>query len=71
MVRRSVQSWRSLFMDAYRAEDEDFIHIIRDDQPPRITGQDGRMAVAVVDAGNRSIREKRPVALEPAAGGGP
>jgi hypothetical protein len=30
---------------------------------PRATGLDGKKAVEVVNAGNRSIREKRPIDL--------
>ncbi len=67
LVRRSVASWRGLFIDAYRAEDEAFIQAVREDRPPRVTGLDGKRAVEVVNAGNRSIRERRPVRL--AAGG--
>ena len=58
-----VRSWMDLFLDAYRAEDEDFVRCIQDDRPPRADGHDGKAAVAVVNAGNRSIRERRPVRL--------
>ena len=58
-----VKSWRVLFLDAYRREDEAFVRCIREDSVPRVTGHDGKMAVMVVNAGNRSIMEKRPVAL--------
>ena len=63
MVRRIVPSWRDLFKDAYLAEDESFVACIQEDREPRVTGLDGKMAVAVVEAGNRSIRERRPVTL--------
>jgi myo-inositol 2-dehydrogenase/D-chiro-inositol 1-dehydrogenase/scyllo-inositol 2-dehydrogenase (NAD+) len=59
-----VRSWTDLFLDAYRAEDEDFVRCIREKRPPRAGGIDGRAAVAVVNAGNRSIRERRPVRLD-------
>ena len=58
-----VQSWMDLFADAYKAEDEDFIRCILDDCQPRADGRDGRAAVMVVNAGNRSIVERRPVRL--------
>ena len=58
-----VQSWMNLFLDAYRAEDEDFVRCILEDRPPRAGGQDGKAAVMVVSAGNRSIAERRPVRL--------
>ncbi|MCX6908133.1 MAG: Gfo/Idh/MocA family oxidoreductase [Verrucomicrobia bacterium] len=57
------KGWQSLFVDAYRAEDEDFIRCILEDRPPRVTGLDGKRAVEVVNAGNQSIRERRPVTL--------
>ena len=63
MVSPFVKSWRNMFIEAYRAEGEDFIHAILEDRPPRVTGQDGKMAVAVVNAGNRSIQEHRLIVL--------
>ena len=58
-----VQSWMNLFLDAYRAEDEDFVRCILEDREPRAGGRDGKAAVMVVNAGNRSIAERRPVRL--------
>jgi myo-inositol 2-dehydrogenase/D-chiro-inositol 1-dehydrogenase/scyllo-inositol 2-dehydrogenase (NAD+) len=55
--------WRERFRQAYLAEDREFVRCIREDRPPAVTGHDGRMAVAVVNAGNRSIVERRPVKL--------
>jgi predicted dehydrogenase len=59
-----VRSWTDLFPDAYRAEDEDFARCIRENRPPRAGGIDGKAAVEVVNAGNRSIRERRSVRLD-------
>jgi predicted dehydrogenase len=64
IVRPFVPSWRNLFTEAYHAEDQAFVEAIRNGTEPRVTGWDGRMAVAVVNAGNRSIVERRPVAVE-------
>ena len=64
----TVHSWMDLFLDAYRAEDEDFVRCIVDDRPPRAGGRDGKAAVMVVNAGNRSIVERRPVRLSEEAG---
>lgn len=64
IVQPFVKSWRTLFIDAYEAEDQDFVDCIREDRAPRVTGLDGRMAVAVVNAGNRSIAERVPVRVE-------
>lgn len=63
MVHPVVKSWRNLFIDAYRGEDQGFIDAILEDTEPKVTGHDGKMAVAVVNAGNTSIIEKRPVRL--------
>jgi predicted dehydrogenase len=58
-----VESWRSLFLDAYRAEDRSFIECIRNDTTPEVTGYDGMQAVEVVNAGNRSIETGLPVTI--------
>lgn len=63
IVTPFMETWRTLFIDAYRKEDEEFIESIIEDKTPRVTGIDGKMAVKVVNAGNQSIREKRPVTL--------
>ena len=60
----AVPSWRNLFAEAYLAEDADFAACIRDDRAPRVGGLDGLMAVQAVEAGNRSIRRRRPVRIE-------
>lgn len=64
MLRRPfMNSWRSLFKEAYLAEDTDFIAAILEGRPPRVTGHDGKMAVRVVEAGNASIKTGAPVKL--------
>jgi myo-inositol 2-dehydrogenase/D-chiro-inositol 1-dehydrogenase/scyllo-inositol 2-dehydrogenase (NAD+) len=62
--RPSFVSWSNLYRDAYLQEDMEFVRAIREQRPPRVTGVDGRAAVAVVNAGNRSIVDRRPVAVE-------
>ncbi len=64
VVRPAVTSWRGLFDEAYRAEDQAFVCAILDDAEPQVTGNDGRMAVRAVNAGNRSIAERRAVRLD-------
>jgi predicted dehydrogenase len=56
-IRPLMNSWRSLFKDAYLAEDTHFVDCILNDSTPKVTGVDGKMAVKVVTAGNRSIKE--------------
>ena len=63
LVRPAMNSWRYLFRDAYFAEDVDFVACILEDREPKVTGLDGRMAVKVVNAGNKSIKGKCIVAL--------
>ena len=53
-----VNSWMTLFIDAYLAEDISFVNAVLNDTPVEVSGVDGRMAVATVEAGNRSITEK-------------
>ena len=63
LVRPGVKSWRNLFIDAYNREDQGFVESILGDSEPKVTGHDGKMAVKVVNAGNTSIIEKKPVNL--------
>ncbi len=60
----SMDSWRTLFADAYRAEDAAFIECIQNDTEPEVTGKDGKMALILVNEGLRSILENRPVYLK-------
>ena len=66
MNQLPVRSWRHLFREAYEAEDREFVATIAEDRLPRVGGRVGMMAVNVVNAGNESIRTKRPVKV-PAA----
>ncbi|MCF7929306.1 MAG: Gfo/Idh/MocA family oxidoreductase [Spirochaetales bacterium] len=59
-----VQSWQTLFIDAYRAEDQSFVQAILEDSEPEVTGIDGMRAVQVVNAGNKSITSKQPVSID-------
>ncbi len=60
----SVDSWRTLFLDAYRAEAQAFIDCILNDEVPLVTGKDGKMALVLVNEGLRSILEQRPIHLK-------
>lgn len=59
----SMDSWRTLFREAYVAEAQAFIDAIQNDTEPGVTGQDGKMALIMVNAGVQSYLEKRPVEL--------
>jgi len=51
-----IDSWRTLFEDAYLREDEAFIRAILSGEEPRVGGLDGLMAVRIVNAGNEAIQ---------------
>jgi myo-inositol 2-dehydrogenase/D-chiro-inositol 1-dehydrogenase/scyllo-inositol 2-dehydrogenase (NAD+) len=55
MVRQTVDSWTTLYKDAYLNEAISFIKSIINDEPTMVTGVDGKMAVQVVRAGNLSL----------------
>lgn len=58
-----VNSWMTLFKEAYLAEDTAFVNAVINNTTPEVTGVDGRMAVAVVEAGNSSIANKEIVKM--------
>lgn len=58
-----VNSWMTLFLDAYLREDISFVEAILNDKEPSATGYDGLMAVAIVEAGNRSILDGKIIGL--------
>lgn len=58
-----VDHWLVRFADAYRKELADFVQTILTGGPTRVTGQDGRRALEVALAAERSYRESCPVAL--------
>ncbi len=59
-----VRTWMNLFTDAYIAEDRSFVECVRENREPLVSGWDGMMAVAVVRAGNESIRTGQVVTLQ-------
>ena len=42
---------------------QDFLQAVRDDRPPLVTGDDGRIVVALITAIYRSHQEQRPISL--------
>ena len=58
-----INSWMTLFVDAYLAEDTAFVNAVLNDTPVEVTGYDGRMAVSTVEAGNLSITDKKIVTV--------
>jgi myo-inositol 2-dehydrogenase / D-chiro-inositol 1-dehydrogenase len=63
ITQRATSSWRGLFADAYLEEDRSFVDAILEDRETEVTGRDGLEAVRVVNAGNRSLTERRPVQM--------
>ena len=59
-----ISSWMTLFAEAYLKEDNSFVNAVLEDLPVQVTGYDGRMAVAVVEAGNCSIAKKEIIEVE-------
>lgn len=59
----AMNSWRYLFRDAYVAEDQAFIDAILNDTKPLVTGEDGKMAVKLVDAGLASLLKHQVVKI--------
>lgn len=58
-----MPSWTKLFKDAYVNEAKDFIRCIHEDDEPRVSGYDGKMALILVREGLRSLLEKRPIRI--------
>ena len=59
----SINSWRTLFADAYTAEACAFTKCILNDTEPEVTGHDGKMALVMVHSGLQSILEGREIEL--------
>jgi len=58
-----VDHWLERFADAYRNELHDFVGCILEDRPIRATGEDGRTALAVALAAERSYRQGQMISL--------
>ena len=61
IISDSMDSWRTLFREAYVAEAQSFVDAIRNDTEPDVTGLDGKMALVMVNAGVQSYLEHRPI----------
>lgn len=59
----TVRSWRTLFADAYWAEDEHLVRVASGLEAPAAGVEDGLCALRAVAAVNRSVHEGAPVAL--------
>jgi predicted dehydrogenase len=63
LITPIYRTWPQRFEWGYIREMEHFVASIQAGTQPRVTGVDGRWAVAVVLAGTRSFLEERPVLL--------
>ena len=63
LITPIYRTWPERFPWAYIWEMEHFIHCVQTDEEPRVSGEDGRWAVAGVLAATHSFREDRPVYL--------
>ncbi len=61
--RDIVGHYLERFADAYLAEVRDFVETLQSGREPRVTGEDGRRALAIALAAERSYREARPVTV--------
>jgi predicted dehydrogenase len=64
MVSDVATAWVKVFKGAYVQEDTSFIQCILNDTEPEVTGHDGMMAVAIVRAGNKSVKTGRVIYLD-------
>ncbi|MFW5941356.1 MAG: Gfo/Idh/MocA family oxidoreductase [Chloroflexota bacterium] len=64
LITPIYRRWPERFEWAYIREMEHFTQSILDDTSPRVSGEDGRWAVAGVLAGTKSFLEERPVRLQ-------
>ncbi len=60
-----VDHWLIRFGETYRNELEDWARRTLAGEPPAVTGADGRAALAIAIAAQRSYREGRPISLPP------
>jgi myo-inositol 2-dehydrogenase/D-chiro-inositol 1-dehydrogenase/scyllo-inositol 2-dehydrogenase (NAD+) len=64
LVTPIFRTWPERFAWGYIKEMEHFVQSIQDSTPPEVGGEEGRLAVAGVLAGNRSWLEQRPVTIK-------
>lgn len=64
LITPIYRRWPERFAWAYIREIEHFVACVRTGAKPRVGGEDGRWAVAMVLAGTKSFLEERPVSLQ-------
>lgn len=64
IIASSHPSWRDRFERAYLEEMRHFVDCVLHDKEPRVTWEDGKAALEIVLAANRSIKERKPIEIE-------
>lgn len=63
LVSQGNRSWRTLFREAYEDEARHFVDCIINDKEPKVGIEDGKKAVEIVIAANKSVQTGLPVDL--------
>ena len=63
LIKEGNKSWRILFKDAYLEEDKYFANCILNNKEPKVSIKDGKKAIEIVIAANKSIKTGQPVKL--------
>ncbi|MFW5987915.1 MAG: Gfo/Idh/MocA family oxidoreductase [bacterium] len=63
LVTEGNKGWQTLYQDAYLKEDMHFINCIRQNKKPKVGITDGKKAVEIVLAANRSIKKGEAIKL--------
>jgi len=63
LIKEGNRSWRILFKDAYLEEDKYFANCILNNEEPKVNIEDGKKAIEIVIAANKSIKTGQPVRL--------
>jgi predicted dehydrogenase len=64
--QQAIKHWLVRFADAYLLEMRDFVETVRSGAAPRVTGRDGRAAIAIALAAEKSSRESRAISVDSA-----
>lgn len=63
LISEGNQSWRTLFKDAYEEGARHFVNCILTDSEPKVGIIDGKKALEIVIAANKSIKSEKPIDL--------
>jgi len=63
LIKEGNKSWRILFKDAYLEEDKHFANCILNNEEPKVGIEDGKKAIEIVIAANKSIKTGQAIKL--------